>query len=291
MIITKIIGGLGNQMFQYAMGLSLAENNQTPLKLDLSQFTGYKLHNGFELSKVFNCSAEIASVTQIETLLGICKYSFIRRILKKTYLKNLRPAQYVVEPFFGYWDGVSFLGDNVYLDGYWQSQKYFIDHESTIRTHFTFKNILSDENLKLSDRIKVTNSVSLHIRRGDYVTNKNNAFIGTCSLIYYQNAIEYFSQKIADPIFFIFSDDITWAKSNLRLANEHYFVGHNQGEDSHFDMQLMSLCKHHIIANSSFSWWAAWLNPSKNKIVAAPKKWFANGLNDQDLVPNSWVRI
>lgn len=278
-------------MFQYAMGLSLAENNQTPLKLDLSQFTGYKLHNGFELSKVFNCSAEIASVTQIETLLGICKYSFIRRILKKTYLKNLRPAQYVVEPFFGYWDGVSFLGDNVYLDGYWQSEQYFIEHEKTVREHFQFKIPLSGENLALSNQIKKSNAVSLHIRRGDYVTNKKNAFIGLCSLSYYQNAISYLAKKIINPVFFVFSDDIDWAKENLNLAQEHYFVGHNHGENSHFDMHLMSLCKHHIIANSSFSWWGAWLNPSKDKIVIAPRKWFASGLNDQDLVPKNWLRI
>jgi hypothetical protein len=123
------------------------------------------------------------------------------------------------------------------------------------------------------------------------VSNPKNAFIGVCSLAYYQKAIEYIKSQVKTPVFYIFSDDIEWVKSNLLLDKNTVFVGHNKGTESYNDMHLMSLCKHHIIANSSFSWWGAWLNASPNKIVVAPKKWFASNQNDQDLIPRSWVKL
>ena len=129
------------------------------------------------------------------------------------------------------------------------------------------------------------------MRRGDCVANPKNAYIGFCSLDYYKAAINQMMNKIKDPVFFIFSDDIDWVKNNLLFASQSIFVDHNKNTESYNDMRLMSLCKHHIIANSSFSWWGAWLNPNPDKLVIAPKNWFRNGINDRDLIPVEWTRL
>ena len=291
MIISNIIGGLGNQMFQYAAARAHSLRLDKALKVDTRDFSKYKLHQGFELDKLFNVSTEIASGTDLKLILSWQKARIMRRIFRRPQLKFLRHRNYVVEPQFGYWKGVNQLKDNIYLDGYWQSEKYFIEFSDKIRADFTFKLPFSKQNAEIAKYIAQANAVSLHVRRGDYVNNKKNAFISVCSLDYYRAAIEQTKSQVDKPVFFVFSDDIDWVKSNFVLDKKTVFVSHNDGSESFNDMRLMSLCKHHIIANSSFSWWGAWLNANPNKIVIAPKQWFASKLDDSDLVPANWLRL
>lgn len=290
MIITNIIGGLGNQMFQYAAGCALSLKTGADLRLDTSGFTRYDLHQGFELKRIFNCEAGIASKSDMRDVLGWQYSSGIRRILLRPNLAAFRRKEFVVEPSFNYWLGIKELTGSCYLYGYWQSEKYFIDVAAYIRNEFTFKLPLDDHNAEVCDHIKQVNAVSLHVRRGDFASNpKVMATHGLCSLEYYNTAIHYVTERVKRPYFMVFSDDIEWVKSNLKIDGPHQYVERNSGLDSYNDMRLMSLCRHHIIANSSFSWWGAWLNPRKDKIIVAPKYWFANKINSQDLIPENWV--
>lgn len=290
MIISHIIGGLGNQMFQYAAGRSLSLERDQSLRLDITGFSGYGLHQGFELGRVFNSSTEIATEPDVRNILGWQFLSGFRRVWARPGMAAFRRDGFVVEPHFHYWSEINCVPQDCYLVGYWQSEKYFQTHTSEIRADFTFKPSLSDRNAKLAEQITQVNAVSLHVRRGDYVNNaKTNATHGVCSLDYYRAAIQHVSDRVTCPYFFIFSDDIAWVKDNLKMDMPCQYVDHNQDKESYNDMHLMSLCRHHIIANSSFSWWGAWLNPNLEKIVVAPKKWFANQNNVKDLFPQGWV--
>lgn len=260
------------------------------LKLDISGFTGYELHQGFELQRVFNCPSEIATEAEVRNILGWQFSPVIRPVLARTILAVFRRDAFIVEPHFNYWPEITNVPRDCYLVGYWQSEKYFRDKASVIRADFTFKTSLTNRNAELAEQIEHVNAVSLHVRRGDYANNqKTNATHGLCSLDYYRGAVRYVSNRLEQPYFFIFSDDMAWVKENLKMDVHHLFVEHNHGLESYNDMRLMSLCRHHIIANSSFSWWGAWLNPSLEKIVVAPKKWFANDTNVADLFPPGWV--
>lgn len=289
-IVSQIIGGLGNQMFQYAAGRALSLERGQPLRLDTSGFTGYGLHQGFELQRVFNCPAEIATEAEVRGILGWQFSSGIRRIMARPSLAVFRRDGFIVEPHFQYWPELSNVPRDCYLVGYWQSEKYFRDVASVIRSDFTFKSPLANRNVELAEHIGQVNAVSLHVRRGDYAKNpKTNATHGLCSVEYYRAAVQYVSNRVERPYFFIFSDDIAWVKENLKMDLPNQFIEHNHGAESYNDMRLMSLCRHHIVANSSFSWWGAWLNHSTEKIVVAPKKWFANDMSVADLFPPGWV--
>ena len=174
-----------------------------------------------------------------------------------------------------------------------KSEKYFSNVEPQIRRDFTFRTPMNSINASIAAQIPAVNAVSLHIRRGDYVSDaKAAATHGLCSIDYYQEAIRYISSKTPDPHFFIFSDDIEWAKENLHIDCHHQYINQNHGSESYNDMRLMSMCRHHIIANSSFSWWGAWLNPSSNKLIITPNNWFArNEKPTSDLIPSTWIAI
>ena len=292
MVISNIIGGLGNQMFQYAAGRAISLERDTSLRLDISGFADYGLHQGFELKRVFGCPAEIASEADVRSILGWQFSPGIRRVMTRSSMAAFRRKGFIVEPYFHYWPRMKKVPRDCYLVGYWQSEKYFQDAASAIRADFTFKSPLANRNAELAEQIGQANAVSLHVRRGDYAKNpKTNATHGLCSLEYYQAAIQYVADRVEQPYFFIFSDDIAWVKDNLKMDMPCQYVDHNQGAESYNDMRLMSLCRHHVIANSSFSWWGAWLNPDPEKIVVAPKKWFANGNNIKDLFSQGWVRL
>lgn len=279
-------------MFQYAVGRSLTLERGVPLRLDIFGFDNYGLHQGFELPKVFNCPLDVATKEDIQSILGWRATSILRKILMRRKGAMFRGAQFVVEPYFHYWSGIKDVPRDCYLSGYWQSEKYFRAMASVIRTDFTFKSSLVNLNAELADQIAKVNAVSLHVRRGDYVKNKKtNATHGLCSLDYYRGAIRYVSGRVKQPCFFIFSDDISWVKDNLKMDFPCHYVDHNQGVESYNDMRLMSLCKHHIIANSSFSWWGAWLNSNPDKIVVAPRKWFVNLHDVNDLFPQGWLTL
>lgn len=248
MIITKISGGLGNQMFQYAAGRAMALKNNTSLKLDISGYANDKFGRHYSLD-VFNIKATLAS--PVDCLLSR---------LSKTY-----------------------------LDGYWQNEKYFIEYANQIRQDFKFKPRPNKKMAQYLKKIKATNSVAIHVRRADYINITRIAqAVGICTEAYYQRAIKFIAKKVNKPVFFIFSerDGLEWARENLKFESPCIFV--KSGED-YEDLELMSSCQHNIVANSSFSWWGAWLNENPKKIVVAPEPWFNN--KKIDIIPHGWVKL
>lgn len=292
MIVSRVLGGLGNQMFQYAAGRALSIEHNTQLFLDVGGFSGYGLHQGFELARIFKAHILFADTIDLRDMLGWKSHVHARRLLARPALRWLHGRRLVVEPHFQYWHGIQSSRPPCYLMGYWQSERYFVQVAQTIRDDFTFRLPMSAKNEVVAQDILGVNAVSLHVRRGDYASDpKTLVNHGLCSMTYYEKAINYYCTNLENPVFFIFSDDPSWVQANLKINAPIRYIDHNSGAESYNDMRLMSMCKHHIIANSTFSWWGAWLNPSMNKIVIAPKNWFANGNNTQDLLPNSWMRM
>lgn len=291
MVISNILGGLGNQMFQYAVGRALAHRRGDELKLDISEFESYTLRQ-FELD-VFNVKAAIASPSEIERL-KYQKPALALRILSYIFRKDSAYGRhYYREKFYQFDPDVLTLQGDVYLFGYWQTEKYFSDYEQGLRQEFTLKTPLSRESEYFKNQILAEeHAVALHIRRGDYVTNATtNSYHGLCSLEYYKEAVTYIEQHVTSPHFFIFSDDLAWAKEHLDFIGEVTFVELSDAPD-HEEMYLMSQCHHNIIANSSFSWWGAWLNENRKKIVIAPKQWFTDAsINTDDLISEGWIRL
>lgn len=286
MIITKLIGGLGNQMFQYAAGRRTAIANNTELKLDI---TGYDHQVGitkrnYQLN-IFNIDEQFASQKEITA----CKkpVSFLTRMFTR------HASSYVKEQHFHFDPEILSLSDNTYIEGYWGSEKYFLDVADIIRRDFTLKNKPSNANIAMLKRISTCNSVSIHVRRSDYVNDKKtHDFHGVCGLDYYKKAISLIVKQTSNPHFFIFSDDPDWCRKNLQLRYPTDYMTHNLGKKDYEDMRLMSACKHNIIANSTFSWWGAWLNQHANKIIITPKKWFNDtSINTEDLIPKLWSRL
>lgn len=297
MICIQLNGGLGNQMFQYACGRNLAHKHKTELAFDTSYLKIIENRSGFT-SRSFALDVFEIPKNEINSE-AVRKYKpFLYRILNVLLLKmGGRPIQtkkFFVENEFSYNDAIEKTGPDCFLSGYWQSPLYFQDISSIIQNEFQFKKELNQENKRWIEKIAVVNAVSLHIRRTDFVSNKSHDIHGTCSMEYYKSAVEYIASKVMSPVFFVFSDDIKWASENLEIPYGCHFISGNEGSKSYIDMQLMSQCRHHIIANSSFSWWGAWLNNKQNKLVVAPNQWFLdNKLNAQtkDLIPQSWIRI
>lgn len=281
MIIVKLRGGLGNQMFQYAIGKNLALKNNARLKLDLTELKQDKLRN-YELD-IFNISVSASSTFEMKFIRALIKY-VISKILGRYYL--------YIEQKDRFFDAtVLDKKGHIYLDGYWQSEEYFKDMRETIIEDFTIKYEPDSKNKSMLEKIENSNSVCIHVRRGDYVSDeKTSEFHGNCSLKYYYNAAKIIEEKVRNPEFFIFSDDHQWTKINLKLKHPTIHVDINSPEKGYEDLRLMSRCKHFIIANSSFSWWGAWLSNNPDKIICAPEKWF-NHEDEGDIVPKSWIRV
>jgi len=301
MIIVHLTGGIGNQMFQYALGRTLAEKNSTLLKLDLSGFESYKLHR-YALH-CFNIWEHIATIDEINAFrragnpsgsfrwmsrvmkkLGILPYSVSDFYENRKYIKQ---TQRTFDP------SILEANGNIYLEGYWQTEKYFIEIIEILHREFICKYVQDKNSKELAEKIQSTNAVSLHIRRGDYVSNpKTNQAHGLATPDYYENAIKLIIEEQPDSHFYIFSDDHSWVAENFKPDYPVTMVDHNNASRNYEDMRLMSLCDHHIIANSSFSWWGAWLGTNPEKIVVAPQKWFNDTTRDtRDLIPTSWVRL
>lgn len=292
MIIVKLMGGLGNQLFQYAAARSLALRHGAELKLDLSCLEAaqegdtprdYALHH-------FNINGVKASRWESSVMAGewsnILVGFIARRLQKALRYCAYRENQFRVNPaFFS-------LSDNVYLDGYWQSERYFANYEDVIREELTLRTPLSGKNLEVAEAMRGVNAVSLHVRRGDYVTNeKTRAYHSVCDDAYYRKAEALLTQHLQSPHFFVFSDDSEWVVNNLKLRCPATFISHN-GSAPHEDLRLMSLCRHHVLANSSFSWWGAWLSNRSDQLVVAPGKWFNDSSIDvSDLISPRWLRI
>lgn len=282
MIIVKIIGGLGNQLFQYAAARCLAQSKGTEVKLDVTGFHDYQLRN-FDLNAL-HINASIASPQEIEKLKPTGK---LQRI--KSYLTPYNQRKFYKQPYFHFDPYFHHLGSNVYLQGFFQSECFFSPIQTILRQELQIKDELIKEVRTLGKTFQTQNSVALHIRRGDYKNEETLRYHGIVPLSYYHKAIDVLKQKLPTPLFYIFSDDGNWVKENLQLENATIVSGTHS--KTHFeDLFLMSQCQHNIIANSSFSWWGAWLNSNPNKNVIAPKQWFNEGPKDtQDLYPLGWT--
>ncbi len=292
MIILQLTGGLGNQMFQYAFGRSTALRLGVGLRIDITNHT-LQIHNGVELGRVFGIPVQIATTADVRSVLGWQYSRFTRGLLRRAGAGALICKSYIAEQGFGFKPEFLQVSDNVFLSGYWQSEKYFHNVADTIRSDFRFCLLPSEPNVALAAAINMpgVDSVSLHIRRGDYVHNAAvNAIHGSCSLAYYQDAMALVAGRVKNPHFYVFSDDVNWVAGNLPMPYPHTLVDHNRGSSSYEDMRLMSTCRHHVIANSSFSWWGAWLNDKAGKIVVAPKRWFSNA-DVVDVLPEGWIRL
>lgn len=281
------MGGLGNQMFQYSYTKFLQEKGHE-VKIDTTAFKTYKLHGGYQLDK-YNIDLQESTKKENDKFYKDNIYSkVLRRVGIKTS-KAVREKSLLFDEVF-----LNIEDDN-YIEGYFQSEKYFDFIRDELLKDFTIKQELSDSAKEIKTIIESSkNSVSLHIRRGDYVANSHtNNVHGTCSLKYYDKAIQHLKSKIGDIQVFVFSDDIKWTKENLKYEYI-YFVESDKKRIAHEDIYLMSLCNHNIIANSSFSWWGAWLNTNTKKIVIGPQNWFADEKmqeQSQDIVCESWVKI
>lgn len=296
MVIVKLMGGLGNQMFQYAAARRLAHRRNAPLKLDLSfleESHGGDTKRRYELGAL-KIRGEIATPEEVAAVTrtgGRLRKSVVG-LLRRTGMARNHPG-ILKERHFHLDRRILEAPDNVYLDGYWQSEKYFEDVSSLIRDELSVKSPLEGKNLEWAGRIREAPSISLHVRRGDYVSNpETTRYHGTCDRDYYGRCLAEIRKNVPDPRIFVFSDDLEGVRMSLTLPSSTLYVDVNSSDQGHEDMRLMSLCKHNIIANSSFSWWGAWLNGNPGKIVCAPRKWFAiPGIGTDDLLPESWIPL
>ncbi|MDD5376751.1 MAG: alpha-1,2-fucosyltransferase [Candidatus Gracilibacteria bacterium] len=286
----KLQGGLGNQMFEYVLAYSLSQEYNEAIVLDgyflESRYIGASwTFRHYELD-VFGINKDYADIP-----------SWIRYSIHPGFIDILNRLR-----FHGRYtrerDGafIEKFPKNAYLDGWFQSYKYFQEYIPDIKKIFTVKTPLSKENQDILDIIQEAgnNAVSLHVRRGDYVALESaNKWHGVCSIGYYEEAIQYMKAKLGNPVFFVFSDDVGWCRENIVFPEgvvAHY-IDHN-GNQGHEDLRLMYSCAHHIIANSSFSWWGAWLGRNPDKIVLAPGKWLqTDNFNTQNLIPPSWILL
>jgi hypothetical protein len=301
MIITRLKGGLGNQMFLYAIGRHLAIKNKTKLKLDLTYLKLDKIRK-YELNN-FNINAKVIPMPFGSIILSRITYKILRVLFKHLKKENLYPKQKDY-----YFDESILKNKRFIIDDYWLGEGYFKDIGDIIRKEFTLKDKLNKENNLMLKKIINLNSICIHIRRGDIAVYERGNEVGRLlGLNYYYNAIKLITKKTKKPHFFIFSDDLDWAKENLEIDLPTTYVGINGPEEGYKDLNLMKHCKHFITANSTFSWWAAWLSENKKKIIITPERWFDKIdekdipkntkkkwpyiRDDGDIIPKSWIRV
>lgn len=272
MIIAEITAGLGNQLFQYANAKRIAITKKQNLKLDLKFYETWKNPDYFRLDK-FNTNFTIANDDEIEFLKRVTfsRHRIDIRILNKILNRKLfKNNKYHIDCNTYKYDKRKLnKRKNLYLSGYWGNEKYFKNIENIIRTEFVLKDGLNKENQLIKHKIEKTNSASLHIRRGDYV---NNPYFANIPLKYYYNAIKLLKEIYKDIVIYVFSDDLNWVKDHLSIESEYFYVDINNSSTDFMELMLMASCKHNIMANSTFSWWGAWLNEKPEKIVIAPAK-------------------
>lgn len=298
MIVLRLRGGLGNQLFQFAAAKSLAEHHQSELKLDLYYYSKHP-YRKFELDK-FNLELQYATRKEVHNFTGS---NPIQRYLNKRENYLQCPAIFA-QPHYHFYPDFFSLPHPLYLSGYFQSEKYFKPLRDKLVQWYTPRTPLDTVNVKMAEAMSAAESVGVHVRKGDYVASQYTSFFGSLSKEYYTSAIQQVQNNISNPVFFILSDDVSWCKSNLNFPDSSVYVDHNMGEDSYKDLILMSHCRHNIIANSSFSWWGAWLNQNTSKVVIAPKQWFRKDYfdgknpvypvrqyNTNDLIPEGWIQL
>ena len=322
MIIVKISGGIGNQMFQYAMIYALQKQYpETKILADVSCYKLYDVHYGLELNKIFHLDErallQIANIYEQWVVRGeiplFCggKIGVLiekpvawinartRKLFERFGKRNVIKEETYLNRFETYDEGLKSLlhvvknldlNKNWYVDGYWQNEIFFQNWFDDLRQIFIFPELVDSVNIKLAEAMQQANSVSVHIRRGDYV----NSSFDILTDDYYRRAIEYIQKHVDNPIFYFFSEDRSYIQSHFNWLNSKIIVDNNIGEQSFRDMQLMSICKHNIVANSSFSAWAGFLNANKDKIVVYPSKYRKHGEKYEDNVKkleDGWVML
>lgn len=289
MIIVELRGGLGNQLFQFAYGFHLANKRKTRLLLDTSHFINHPLRN-FELDKL-GLSKYVGNQEEIK---AIKKYVDPRRLHNK--ICNLVLPYYrhslVRERAYHFDPNLLKVRKNVYLSGFWQSEKYFSDDAERLLEAIRFEQV--NHLAPIKEQIVSSHSVGVHIRRGDYASDPQvKALHGLVPMEYYERAIEFLRNEIPDLSIFVVTDDPAWVTDNFKVGSFEVLSGKHT-RDSVDDLYLFSLCQYNVTANSSFSWWGAWLNQNKNKKVICPKNWFAayaDKFDTKDLIPDSWIKM
>lgn len=282
MIITEINGGLGNQLFQYAAGLSLAEKHQTQLKINVD-FKQADTSRTLGLSH-FNIFLDTATPEEI-------KHYYPTSLLFRKILSYLPLAlqKFYKERQFSYQPDFEKLGPNVYLKGYWQSERYFSKIEKNIKAAFTLNPQYFEDAKALIDELSNSESVSIHVRKGDYLVQPYLDYYEQLDSDYYQRAISKLKTYNQNIKLYVFTDDAHWVKQHLVLDTPYTIVSGTLTKSMYEDFEAMKSCKYHVIANSSFSWWTAWLSARQDKKVIAPKYWFNDGPKDtEDLIPKTW---
>ncbi|MCX2575931.1 alpha-1,2-fucosyltransferase [Pedobacter sandarakinus] len=275
MVIVKLQGGLGNQMFQYATAKAIADNRLyldndflNEHRFSNDQFTGRK----FELSIFKNITFKMPNqISKYFTKMGIRYFS--------KYIYQSENNEFI--------DFKAIKEANLYLDGYFQNENYFSSIRTRLLAEFKFPTMSAINDVIAKEIYQDPHAVSVHVRRGDYLKPAIQAFHGILALEYYYQAKNEIEKAINSPNYYIFSDDIDWCRENLRFPGAKFVS--NLSSAGWEDMYLMSCCKHNIVANSSYSWWGAWLNTNETKIVVAPKKWFVQ--TETDIVPNQWIKV
>lgn len=293
MLIIKLQGGLGNQLFQYAYGLKMSRLLGKELYLDTSFLEIARpgvTPRAYELFP-YKVAAKILSHDELAKI-GVVRSPYIVKILTRLNL-GFRKCKYFRE---GNYELVGIKniknGYRLVFDGYWQNEKLFSGVESELMDQILSYKSNSSLVDSILDAINNCNSVALHIRRGDYITNIAAAkFHALCGLDYYSAAIEYFGENVASPHFFVFTDDPEWAKTNINTDHALTFVSGSGELNHHDELSLMAHCRHNIIANSTFSWWGAWLNSNPEKKIIVPREWHKNKINAEGLLPSNWLTI
>jgi hypothetical protein len=302
MIITRIQGGLGNQMFQYATGLSVARTKGVEMKLDLSWFD--ETHEGaprpYQLD-AFAVTAHRATAldflhagipSQRRNLFASLLRSIVRFIDERLPFTK---RKIILEPSTVFHPELFDVRDSCLLNGNWQSEKYFLAIADTVRKEFQLKNGLRNAAQAMAHTIREEKRgvpVSLHIRRGDSVSIAHSMqFHGSPAITYYRDAVALMREKVGNPVFYIFTDDVPWVTEHLLPELLPAVIVSSPDITDPEDITLMSHCHHHIVAHSSFSWWGAWLNPKEDKVVIGPKNWYKKNIDTTDLTPSSWIRI
>lgn len=321
MIVTQLVGGLGNQIFQHAAAQKIAAASGMPVVYDLYQLKVHQNPPRRLVMDKFKLPCRLADWTHIWRM---CPQEVVRRLVHHRLPKRFgsrvesvlerasfsspcryrlfdqkpgRPApslkigKVVSERQFHFDPDFMSLSSELLLMGYWQTEKYFVGIRDTLLAELKVNSQQAGQDLAVAGRMRASQSVSLHVRRGDKAVAKD--FNGTTAE-FCQRAVAWFRERVSNPVFFVFTDDWAWVREHLPSGKDVVYVDHNDGLHDYEDLRLMTQCRHHIIAPSSFSWWGAWLNPDPDKMVVSPphRRWlnFAN-CDTADVIPESWVQL
>ena len=302
MIVAKIVGGLGNQLFEYAAARALALHFKTDLKLDLSFFNEPKFKVTYRLDK-FNLPFTVATEIDYSKLKNCNKIPKPIRVLKRLGIKiypYYKKTHIIEQQVLELYKRRKNINTNYYIEGWLANEIYFKNIRKTLLDELNADYYLKEDNMYLNEEIENNNSVAVHIRRGEYLSNSYFKLLPTS---FYENAIKKAKKIFENPTFYFFSDDIKWVKNEFSQVANAVFVDNNSIVQSFYntvgdieDLMLMRKCKHQIIANSTFSWWGAWLNKNPSKLVIAPKQWFTNQAAQKryekgNLIPKKWIKI